>query len=320
LAPSITIDAGMVAAYQSITGDSLRLALSTPESCQVTGHLERLVNPALVLQIAVGQSTVATRRVIANLFYRDVSLRRQVHLDDTLSTTVTPTALAMTRPGARGRRAKVLLQMSTVNQHGRIVAAFERLALLPCREPDALIEHGKIGDPDVDRPLDDYLQYVPDGWNLASLPLAHHVSVDGVTDPLRDTVSGSLELVRLTQNLAAAHRDPARGIDGLRLVYGGHAIGLAQASLSRMVAALATVIGWRSCDHLAPVFEGDVLEFHLTETDRLAVSRSAALVGYRVIARVCERPQLPTQALPTDVLDWRPVALVHQSASNGATS
>src|SRR5690606_20570207 len=103
-APPITIDAGVAAAYQTIVGDPLRLALSDPVSRQVTGRTQRLVNPALVLHMAIGQSTVATRLVIANLFYRDVVLRRQLHVGDTVTTLVTPVARALTRPGPAGRQ------------------------------------------------------------------------------------------------------------------------------------------------------------------------------------------------------------------------
>jgi hypothetical protein len=49
-----------------------------------------------------------------------------------------------------------------------------------------------------------------------------------------------------------------------RLVYGGHTIGLAQASLCRCFPGTAAVLGWQACDHPAPVFEEDVLTFHHT--------------------------------------------------------
>ncbi|TDD03333.1 acyl dehydratase [Saccharopolyspora terrae] len=311
-APSITIDSGLAAGYQAITGDPLRLPLSAVDSTAVTGGDARLANPGLVLQVAIGQSTVATRRVIANLFYRDVALHRQVHIGDTITTTVTPVAVKLTRPGSRARRAKVLLRIETVDQQQRLVARFERLALLPCRDPDGVDERGEIGGPTLDRPLDDYLPFVPSDWKLGVFP-GHYTGIgDSVADPLADTVSGALELVRLTQNQAAAHRDPTRGQDGSRLVYGGHAIGLAQASLARTARGVATVVGWRSCDHLAPVFEGDVLDFHVKELDRVQLDDAAALVGFRVVAAARDR---------TEVLDWRPVALVNtDSNTSGATS
>lgn len=320
VAPSITIDSGLTAAYQAICGDSLRLPLSRPDSSRVTNRAEVLVNPALALQVAIGQSTVATRLVIANLFYRDVALLRQVFVGDTLTTTVTPIALQLTRPSARGRRAKVALRIETVDQDGQPILRFERVALLPCRDADVLAEHGQVGTADPDRALSDYLQHVP-GWDLSAFPTQGLPPSRRWDDPLAETVSSALELVRLTQNLAAAHRDARRGQAGKRLVYGGHAIGLAQASLSRACPGLVTILGWRACDHVAPVCEGDVLDFRVEVIDRLDLEPGtphdrAAVVGFRVIAT--SRP--PIDAAGADgsteaatgsvVLDWTPVALV----------
>ena len=72
-------------------------------------------------------------------------------------------------------------------------------------------------------------------------------------------MSCASELVRLSLNVAAAHSDPGSTGSGRRLVYGGHTIGLALAHVTRALPNLVTVVGWRSCDHLNPVFEGDVL-------------------------------------------------------------
>ena len=49
--------------------------------------------------------------------------------------------------------------------------------------------------------------------------------------------------------------------NGVRLVYGGHVQGLAQASLTRMLPGLATVQAWDGCDHVGPAYEGDLIEF-----------------------------------------------------------
>lgn len=318
LAPAITIDVGLVSAYQAISGDGLRLTLSRPDSARVTGRDAMLVNPALALHVAIGQSTVATRLVIANLFYRNVVLLRQVFVGDTLATTVTPIALQLTRPGPRGRRAKVTLRMETVDQDGRTVCQFERVALLPCRDAEAVVEHGEVGSADPNRALADFRQHVPDTWDLTAFPAAGLPPTASWDDPLADTVTGALELVRLTQNLAAAHRDERRGQGGRRLVYGGHAIGLAQASLSRACPGIVTVLGWRACDHVAPVYEGDVLDFRVETLDRLDPEpgglRGAAVVGFRVTATT--RPRgIDADAHYSEgikVLDWTPVALVKQ--------
>ncbi|MBA2950231.1 acyl dehydratase [Streptomyces himalayensis] len=304
-APAITIDEGTAALYQAISGDPARLSLSTPLSHAVTGADTRVVNSALALQVAIGQSTVATKIVIANLFYRDVTLHQQLPIGATVTSTVTPVARAFTRDNGKGRRAKVLLSIETRDEHGALVASLERLALLPLRDQGRLEEAGDIGSADSTRPLTDFLPAVPGHWDLTRLSRAA-LPEKGfqAADPLRDSISGALDLVRLTQNQAAAHRDPARGQRGRRLVYGGHTVALAQASLSRLVPGLAAVVGWRSCDHLAPCFEDDLLSFDLTCEDVVPVA-GGALVGFRLRGRT-----VGPDAEPVDVLDFRPVALV----------
>ncbi len=74
-----------------------------------------------------------------------------------------------------------------------------------------------------------------------------------------DVVSSAPELARLTLNVAAVHHDRAGQRDGRRLVYGGHTIGIAAAQATRSLPRIATFVGWHSCDHLAPVHEGDTL-------------------------------------------------------------
>ena len=117
---------------------------------------------------------------------------------------------------------------------------------------------------------------------------------------MRDTVTDAVALVRLTQNQAAVHRDAGRGEQGRRLVYGGHTIGLAQASLSRLVPGLVHVVGWQHCDHVGPVFEDDVLSFR---TELLA--EQAAPPGRLRAVRVLVDAHRDGQ--PVAVLDWTPV-------------
>jgi acyl dehydratase len=74
----------------------------------------------------------------------------------------------------------------------------------------------------------------------------------------RPYIAATASLARLTLNIAAVHHDAAAA-GGRRLVYGGHTIGIAMAQICRALPNLITVLGWRSCDHLAPVNEGDRL-------------------------------------------------------------
>ena len=71
------------------------------------------------------------------------------------------------------------------------------------------------------------------------------------------------ELARLTLNVATAHTDATGSAHGRRLVYGGHTISIAAAHATRAIPAIATIVAWEGCEHLGPVFEGDVLRTEL---------------------------------------------------------
>jgi acyl dehydratase len=306
-APSITIGPGEAAQYQGICGDPYLLSLSDPLAAAVTGQPGAVVNPALVLHVAIGQSTVATRRVIANLFYRDVVVRRAVRVGETLTTTVDIRGMRETgRKPDKPRRGMALIGMHTTSDRGDVIAAFERCALLPFRDAASRIDvHDELQGPSGTADLASYVAHVPRNWDLGPLgePAAWDVG-ETRTDPLRDTVTGATALVRLTQNLAAAHRDAGLGQGGKRLVYGGHTIGLAQASLHRLLPNAATVIGWHSCDHTGPVFEDDVLSVRATLDDTHAVG-TGRLLALRVIVDAIRGTDEVAVAVP--VLDWRPV-------------
>lgn len=304
-APAITIGPGEAALYQGICGDPYALSLSAPLAAAVTGAEGAIVNPALVLHVAIGQSTVATRRVIANLFYRDVSVTRPVRVGETLTTTVDIRGMRETgRKPDKPRRGMALLGMRTVSDRGDVVCDFERCALLPFRDRDATIDaaddlQGPTGTAD----LAPFAAHAPRGWDLSPLgaPVAWAVG-DTRVDPLRDTVTQATALVRLTQNLAAAHRDASLGQRGRRLVYGGHTIGLAQASLLRLVPNAAAVVGWHACDHTGPVFEDDVLAVRAT-LESVAPHDGGRLLAF-VVHVDAHRDGLDE---PAAVLEWRPV-------------
>lgn len=303
-APPITIGVGETALYQAIVGDPYALALSRPLVHAVTGDPRPIVNPALALHFSIGQSTVATRRVVANLFYRGVILRRPVRVGETLSTTVEVRGLRETsRKPDRPPRGMALLGIHTVSDSGDVIADYERCALVPLRDPAPTGHADDLGATQLPLEFADYAPFAPIGWNLRPLGAATDWQLDEVRhDPMRDSVTDAPALVRLTQNQAAVHRDARLGQQGRRLVYGGHTIGLAQASLARLLPSLAHVIGWHSCDHVGPVFEDDVLSFssRLTATQSLGDGR---LLAFRVLVHA-EREGLDE---PAHVLDWQPV-------------
>ena len=117
----------------------------------------------------------------------------------------------------------------------------------------------------------------------------------------RETVTSAPELARLTLNVAMTHRDPAAGAHGRRLVYGGQTISIAAAAASRALPSLATIVAWRSCEHSAPVFEGDVLD---TEVTVVSSSRLEDLDATLADLRAVVHADRGTGEPPEQVLDW----------------
>jgi acyl dehydratase len=308
--PGVTLTDGLAAAHQAIVGNRLALTLDGELARAVTGG-DRLASPAMVWDVAIGQSTVATQHVKANLFYRGLWFRRAPVIGDTLRTSTVVAGLRQNRPRP-GRRATGLaaLRITTVDQQDRPVLDFWRCAMLPLRAPDA--PAGSTGyDDDLDligagvRAGD--VAALAGSWKLdgqAGLVAGPGPVTGGLTpgDVIEvaggDVVSSAPELARLTLNVAQVHHD-AEAAGGTRLVYGGHTIGLALAQAERALPNLVTVLGWHSCDHLAPVHEGDTLHSSL-ELESLAPRAPGAVAELR--SRVFSGSE--------QVLDWRFVALL----------
>ena len=310
--PAVTITSGLAAAHLATFGDPLALALSAPLARAVTGRDEPLADPALAMSVALGQSTVVTRRVVANLFYRQMRFR-PVFVGDTLSTRVEVLALRENRRReGRAPSGMVLLGVTTRNQDGETVMSCERSPMLPMRSDAPTGRADDLGEAADATPLADLAALAPPGWSLGPLGEAagpHDAWPVGEerTEELRDTVSSAREYVRLTNNVAMAHRDGRFGQRGARLVYGGHTVGLAQAALVRLCPSVATVLAWRACDHLGPVFEDDAVE----TTARLLAEHPLAdgrLLEFEVRVRA-ERAAPEANGRVDDVLRWQPVVL-----------
>jgi acyl dehydratase len=310
-APAVTLTDGMAAVHRAIVGDRLRLALDAPLARAVLGADSALAHPALVWDLAIGQSTVLTGRVIANLFYRGLVLARAPLIGDTLATSTEVVALRQTTPRPeRPATGLAVLRVRTVDQEGRPVLDFWRCAMLPLRDP-----HGQTGHADsfeaIPAELEPQaLRAAIGGWRLRACADANSEVDAGLVQGARwlveagDVVSGAPELARLTLNVAAVHHDRHRQPGEGRLVYGGHTIGLAAAQASRALPEIATIVGWHSCEHLAPVREGDTLYSEL-ELERLeALAQGGALAHLR--SRVRARSDSGYVA----VLDWRFVAVL----------
>lgn len=304
-APALTLTEGHAALHQAIAGDRLRLALDRTLGEAVlgagwAGHA--FAHPALVWDVAIGQSTVATGRVIANLFYRGLLLRRPVRLGDTLRTTTE----VMARRESRSRPTGLaVLRIRTVDQEDRPVLDFTRCAMLPRRD-EATGEPGDEVGGAEDLPHG-ALEEAAEGLDLAAFreraPGPHFEAVeDGWTDEPEggDVVDSAPALARLTLNIAMAHLDAGAAHHKRRLVYGGHTIALAAAQAARALPGLVTILGWHAADHTAPVFEGDTLRSKLELELRDELPGGGGLVHLRSVVSSDDG----------EVLDWRFVGVM----------
>ena len=310
-APAVTITEGHAAIYQSLFGDRLRLPLDRHASVAITGA-GWLAHPLLAINVAIGQSTWASQRVKANLFYRGLVLRRPVHVGDTLYTRTRIVALRQNQSRAgRGATGIVGLEIVTRNQHGDTVLDFWRCPMIPCRLEATQTGHAddldRVGSP---ASREDLRAAIPRGWRLertapwsglraADLEPGRRFAIDP-----RDTVTSAPELVRLTLNMAMAHTDARLSYLGERLVYGGHTISMAFAQISRALPNLLTLVAWESCDHLAPVVENDRLRttFRVTEVLPLGATEGGGAL-LRIEAECLASRGDPEQE--SRVLDWR---------------
>ena len=311
-APAITLNAGHVALHQALFGDRLRLPLDAATAERVTGVSQPLCHPLLAINVAIGQSTWASQRVKGNLFYRGLALQEPVFTGDTLHTRTRVVGLRQNRTQA-GRAATgiVALEMTTTNQRGATVLHFWRCPMIPCRDPDARTPHaddldtvGRAAGADLIRKV------VPRGWSLgpaaawsgrraADLAVGQKFRIEA-----RDTITAAPELVRLSLNMAMAHTDSKLSHLGERLVYGGHTIFMGFAQITRALPNLLSMLAWESCDHLAPVIEGDRLrtEFTITEIVPLAAAEGGGAL-LRLEADCYAARGQPEQE--TRVLDWK---------------
>jgi citrate lyase beta subunit/acyl dehydratase len=280
-APGLTLDTGLATLHRAACGDRLPLALDVELAEQVTGTPRLLAHPGMVADVVIGQSTQPSGRVLGNLFYRGMALA-PVPIGTTLRTRTEIVAIEPTRDGTR---AKVTLRATTTDASGRLIASYLRCPLLPAR--GAVTPAGAVPEAPLELTIPD--------WDLDAHPQGEPlVAGDRFDVESHETVTLAPELARATLNVAMTHTDAQAGAHGRRLVYGGHAIGIALAHACRALPGLVTVLAWRSCDHLGPVFEEDRLTSCI---DVLAVD--GPVVDLRIVLSNDR----------ADVLDWRPAVL-----------
>ncbi|MFD1810964.1 MaoC family dehydratase [Rhodococcus gannanensis] len=307
-APAVTLTDGLAAAHHAILGDRLRLPLDAHLSTAVAGG--PIAHPGLVIDVAIGQSTLVTHHVKANLFYRGLRLHRLPLIGDTLRTTAEVVGLKSNsvKPG-RAATGLAALRITTVDEYERTVLDFHRCAMLPVRpgvdpasaiRSDDLSGSGSEAAPARSTPagmdLDVYRNRVP-GTHFDPDLVGIRFTSSG------DVVTSAPELARLTLNVAATHHDERVGAAG-RLVYGGHTIGIALGQAARALPNMVTVLGWQSCDHTGPVAEGDTLTSDLYVESATPLPAGGGTLDLRSVVHAHRGG-----ADPAPVLDWRFTAL-----------
>jgi acyl dehydratase len=303
--PALTVTDGHIAVHQAILGDRFSAMLDARLALAVFGA--KPIPPGFVINLAIGQSSVFTRRARANLFYRCLQLRRLPVVGETL---VTRTEIvALRQNGPRPDRLSTGLAVLRVCMHDsaeRVVLDFERCAMLPLRAAGAqtghdddviaarlAIDRRSVTDLAAQWHLEPLRQAVGGPAGAALAPGDTWESDDA------DPITAAPELSRLTLNLAAIHYDQRQTGTGKRLVFGGHTIGIATQQAAKALPGLAAVVAWSRCDHIAPVYEEDLL------TSTISVEAISELPRGGVTADLHSIVTAHRDGWSGRVLDWR---------------
>ena len=85
---------------------------------------------------------------------------------------------------------------------------------------------------------------------------------------------------------------------------------MAAAQLIRGLPNLVTFVAWRSCDHTAPVFEGDVLRSEFEIEAKHPLADGGGLLDLRTRVYAERGPEAPEPGRDVLVLDWRVIGLM----------
>lgn len=327
-APSVTITEGHAALHQALFGDRLRLTLDRELAKKVTGRDALLANPNLVCNLAIGQTTQVSQRVLGNLFYRGLIFRQPVFLGDTLFTNAKVVGLKQNRLREdREASGMVALEMSVTNQRGEQVLKFWRCPMIPCQDPLADTGHAddfdfipsEISQDALKSCVADFkLSGFPSGSSsrpiasrpIASRPMRFKDAAEGLyLVDARDTVTCAPELVRLTLNMAMLHTDADKSVYGKRLVYGGYTISMAAAQITRAFPDLVTILAWKSCSHTGPVFEEDILRTEVSLVNKVPLP-AGGMIELHAKVFATRSPNGQACQEEVQVLDWELVALL----------
>ena len=307
-APALTLTEGHAALHQAIVGDRLRLALDADARRGGARRRAPLAHPALVWDVAIGQSTVATAaRDREPLLPRAAAAparaaRRHAAHDDR--------GRRAARERARRPTGLAVLRIRTVDQEDRPVLDFSRCAMLPLRDRADRRGAATRSAAPTTSPHDGAARRAARGLDLAAFrERAPGPHFDGARDGWtrargrRRRRLGAPELARLTLNVAMAHHDAARPPTGA----GSSTAGTRSRSPPRRRRArcpgLVTIVGWhaattpRRCSRATRCARG---------WSSSGASRCPAAAG----SCTCAPQVRPSSDDEGDVLDWRFVGVM----------
>ena len=79
--------------------------------------------------------------------------------------------------------------------------------------------------------------------------------------------------------------------------------------MTRALPNIVTIVGWRSCDHSAPVFEQDLLRSEVTLGEKYALKSGGGLVDVQIEVYATRGSEAPESGDDIKVLDWHLVGL-----------
>ena len=268
----VTVDAGTVALFQASFLDSIPTYASATFARKY-GFADRPLHPLLCLNLALSFSVHdVSEQAIAHLAYLDVRFPEPGYCGDTV--TARSTVLGV-KPASSGDKGVVHVRTALTNEHGQILCAFERKALIRAGKLDTRPASPWPGGPDA--PELAPLPHLPPPLRVAASPAdappPRFARLYGEFQPgqvyLHDigkTVGESehMQLTALVRNSHPLHSDELYCKDNSfakqRVVYGGLVFGWVATLASRDVAGNAIWdLGYDQGAHPNGVVGGDTL-------------------------------------------------------------
>jgi 2-methylfumaryl-CoA hydratase len=242
----VTVDGGMIALFQASFQDAIPMFASNVFA-RAHGFRERPLHPLLCLNLALSFSVHdVSEQAIAHLAYVDVRFPEPGYAGDTVTARST---VIDVKPSSSGDKGVVHVRTALTNEHGHVLCAFERKALIRAGklETRPASPPAKLEAPDVKTLLKVPSQLVQNGAARAAFAgfFEDFTVGDVFVHDIGKTV-GQSEHMMLTQavrNSHPLHFDEVYSKDNsfakTRVVYGGLVFSWVAALASRDVAGNA---------------------------------------------------------------------------------